>query len=487
MKRITSVALLLTIVSMTAMAGGLLHNTNQHIAFMRMMARGASHEIDAVYTNPAGLAFMDHDGWTLSLNIQSATQSRDALTTFALFPEADHTRLYKGKASAPVIPSLYGAYKKNRWTFSGFFGFTGGGGKCNFDSGLPVFDASIMAGFYAQTAALKMAMAENPLVAPVLADPRVAGLLPLTADKYDINSSMRGRQYIYGLQLGATYKILDWMSAYVGGRMNYFDGNYSGFVKVMPKPEMAATVQQIAMSYPALAPTLSGLMNQNGEMANIELDCNQTGWGVTPIIGLDLVWKGFTLAAKYEFKTNLNIENDTKKATAEPAAFEAALDDYKHGVNTPSDLPAVFYAALGYEFIPKKLRATVEYHYYDDKHAEMAHDKQKHLRHGTHEVLAGVEWDINKTFTVSAGAQNTDYGLSDAYQTHTSFSCDSYSIGFGGAVNLSEKVKLNVGYFWTTYKDYDRSETDYFGTTLPGKDTYSRTNKVFGAGIDFKF
>ena len=54
-------------------------------------------------------------------------------------------------------------------------------------------------------------------------------------------------------------------------------------------------------------------------------------------------------------------------------------------------------------------------------------------------------------------------------------------------MNLSEKVKLNVGYFWTTYKDYDRSETDYFGTTLPGKDTYSRTNRVFGAGIDFKF
>ncbi|MBQ3732145.1 MAG: hypothetical protein II905_10370, partial [Muribaculaceae bacterium] len=116
MKRITALALSLTTVGMSALAGGLLHNTNQHIAFMRMMARGASHEIDAVYTNPAGLAFMDHEGWTLSLNIQSASQSRNALTTFDLFPEADHTRLYKGKAEAPVIPSLYGAYKKDRWT-----------------------------------------------------------------------------------------------------------------------------------------------------------------------------------------------------------------------------------------------------------------------------------------------------------------------------------------------------------------------------------
>ena len=118
----------------------------------------------------------------------------------------------------------------------------------------------------------------------------------------------------------------------------------------------------------------------------------------------------------------------------------------------------------------------------------MAKDKQKALRHGTHEVLAGVEWDINKTFTVSAGAQRTDYGLSDKYQSNTSFSCDSYSIGFSGAINVSKNVKLNVGYFWTTYKDYKRSEPDnYFGTTMAGSDTYSRTNKVFGVGVDYKF
>ncbi|MBR6946770.1 MAG: hypothetical protein IKH53_02330 [Muribaculaceae bacterium] len=482
MKRITTLVLSLTTVGLSALAGGLLHNTNQHIAFMRMMARGASHEIDAVYTNPAGLAFMDHDGWTLSLNIQSASQRRDVLTTFALFPEADHTRLYKGKAEAPVLPSLYGAYKKDRWTFSGFFGITGGGGKCDFDSGLPMFDAAVMAGVAAQT---------KPLITRF---PQADDLFPqhyVDPSFYDIESAMKGRQYIFGLQLGGTYKILDWMSAYAGFRMNYFNGNYSGHISASANDKLKGAVGQmlpLVQQYaPEYVPVLSGMAGEGG-LAKVALDCSQTGWGVTPIIGVDLVWKGFTLAAKYEFKTNLNIENDNKTFENDvPDAFKEKMADYKHGVNTPSDLPAVFYAALGYEFIPHKLRATVEYHYYDDKHAEMAHGKQKALRHGTHEVLAGVEWDINKMFTVSAGAQNTDYGLSDQFQTHTSFSCDSYSIGFGGAVNLSEKVKLNVGYFWTTYKDYDRSETDYFGTTLPGKDTYSRTNKVFGAGIDFKF
>ena len=138
-----------------AWAGGLLHNTNQSIHFVRMMARGATHEIDGVYTNPAGLAFMDHEGWSLSLNIQSASQTRDVLTYFPLFPEADHTHLYKGKAEAPVVPSLYGAYKRDRWVFSGFFGFTGGGGKCDFDSGLPMFDAAVMAGVKDKTQTLR--------------------------------------------------------------------------------------------------------------------------------------------------------------------------------------------------------------------------------------------------------------------------------------------------------------------------------------------
>ncbi len=489
MKKIYTFLALATIAT-ASWAGGLLHNTNQSIAWQRMMARGATTEIDGVFTNPAGTAFLDHEGWTLSLNIQSASQKRDVLATFPLFPTEDHTQKYHGTASAPVIPSLYAAYKRGKWAYSAFMGFTGGGGKCSFTNGLPVFNASIMAGFYSQTAD----MAQNPVLQPLIAaDPRVAGLLPLTADKYEINSAMKGRQYIYGLQLGAAYQFNKHWSAFAGFRLNYFDGNYNGFVKVQPKPEVLQTVQQLATAYPVLAPTLSSMVNDKGEMVNIALDCNQTGWGITPILGVNYKTGPLTLAAKYEFKTNLNIENDTKELVAEPAAFENALDSYKDGVNTPNDLPSVLYVAASYEIIPDKLRAAVEYHYYDDKHAEMAGDKQKALRHGTHEVLTGLEWDINKMFTISGGFQNTDYGLSDGFQTHTAFSCDSYSLGFGGAINVTEKIRINLGYFWTTYKDYTKNmpaeEGGYMGigSSLPGKDVYSRTNKVFGIGVDFKF
>ena len=491
MKRILTTALLLSAMS-SVWAGGLLHNTNQSIAWQRMMARGATNEIDGIYTNPAGTAFLDHEGWTLSLNIQSATQSRDALATFPLFPTEDHTQLYKGKASAPVIPSLYAAYKRDKWAFSGFFGFTGGGGKCSFERGLPMFDAQVMAGIYSKTGSL---LASQPALKAMV------GADAITPNMYNINSSMKGRQYIYGFQLGSAYQFNHHWSTYLGLRLNYFDGNYVGHVDAtigdaLRQRAQAAMATLSPEQQAAYAPTVSAL-SQEGGLTHIALDCNQTGWGVTPILGVNYKTGPLTLAAKYEFKTKLSIENDTKKleATAMGQASEelekAMQASYGHGVNTPNDLPAVLYVAAGYEIIPKKLRAAVEYHFYDDKHAGMANDKQKYLTHGTHEVLAGMEWDINRIFTVSAGFQNTDYGLSDDYQTHTAFSCDSYSLGFGGAVNLSSKLRLNIGYFWTTYKDYTKvvpaGTPGYCNTTLAGKDVYSRTNKVFGIGVDYKF
>ena len=118
---------------------------------------------------------------------------------------------------------------------------------------------------------------------------------------------------------------------------------------------------------------------------------------------------------------------------------------------------------------------------------KMAGDRQKQLTHGTQEVLAGLEYDINDKFTISCGGQHTDYGLSDGYQQNTSFACDSWSVGLGGAVNLNKHLRLNAGYFCSLYTDYDKHQQQYQGTPFPGTETYSRTNHVIGLGFDYKF
>ena len=68
------------ILATTSWAGGLMTNTNYHIAFDRMMARGASFDVDAAFSNPAGLVW-GHEGWQVSLNFQKPWQDRDIQLT----------------------------------------------------------------------------------------------------------------------------------------------------------------------------------------------------------------------------------------------------------------------------------------------------------------------------------------------------------------------------------------------------------------------
>ena len=424
--------MLILTISTSAFAGGYITNTNQHIAFLRMLARGASIDIDGVYSNPAGLVFLD-DGVYFAFNSQSAFQTRSITTSFTLFPEG--TRYYKGTASAPVIPSFQFAYKMGDWAFSGSFAITGGGGKAKFDNGLPMFDSKVIAGLEANN---------------------------ITTAMYAMNSSMIGKQYIFGVQLGASYKISEYLSVFGGGRINLVSSGYVGYMNTTANP-----------GYDAIAPFLP----------QIELDCDQSGWGITPIIGADFKYGKWNLGMKYEFKANIDIENKANK-NSDP---DGALIAYKDGVKTPNDIPALLTAALGYEILPT-LRTTIEYHRFFDKQAGMAGGKEKTLTGGTNEYLIGAEWDITKMVTVSSGYQKTDFGLSDDFQSDVSFSCDSYSIGFGGAVKLSPKFTLNVAYFWTKYSDYTKKmDTGYNGMPFPGTDIYSRTNIVFGIGVNIKF
>lgn len=113
MKRTILAVMVFITSAISTYAGGLMTNTNYHIAFNRMMARGASFDIDAAYSNPAGLAW-GHEGWQLSLNFQKPWQNRDIETTIPGFLGKDFNMTYKGKASAPIVPALFAAYKHDR-------------------------------------------------------------------------------------------------------------------------------------------------------------------------------------------------------------------------------------------------------------------------------------------------------------------------------------------------------------------------------------
>ncbi|MDO4461252.1 MAG: hypothetical protein Q4C30_01960 [Bacteroidia bacterium] len=480
--RISTLAIAFSL-SVFAFAGGYLTNTNQHASFLRMIARGASVSLDGVYSNPAGLSFLEDEKVYLSLTIQSAYQNRDIESQSLVFANSqtpDGKRSYHGKAAAPIVPSIHFAYRKGDWTIASALAITGGGGKASFDQGLPLFEASAIG---------LMTKESNG---------------KLTSDMYDISSAMDGKQYIMGLTLGLGRKINEHLSVFAGGRMNYFMGGYVGHLKVNIKDGViealgqqivteaykqlvaAGMDQAMAMQHAmTMAQQQGAAMLQKLESSAISLDCDQTGWGLTPIIGVFGRLGIVDLAAKYEFLTNLNIENSTNKLER-PASAAELLKPYENGVNTPNDIPSLLTLSAGVNILPT-LRATAEWHFYDDKNARMAGGKQKTLKRGTFEYLAGVEWDALDRLTISGGYQKTDYGLSDEYQSDTSFACDSYSLGFGAKVKLSEKMAMDIAYFWTTYDDYTKVSENYNGLGVKGVDVYSRTNKVFGVSLEYKF
>ncbi|MCL2651454.1 MAG: aromatic hydrocarbon degradation protein [Candidatus Azobacteroides sp.] len=505
------------------LAGGLLTNTNQSVHFLRNPARDASTEIDAVYTNPAGLANLSGDGFHFSLNNQSAFQTRTTTSTFepfALFGE-NATKEYKGTAKALVIPSLLAAYKTEKWVFSGSFAVVGGGGTLTFDKGLPSFEA----------------MVASQIAAPLTQLSQASQAFGGPSGGYSVDMRLKGSSITYGVQLGATYKINDMFSAFVGGRVNIVDNSYEGYLRNVqitgglgdfftgaanmanvaasnlqpavdggfgnaPLSALGLPAEQIALMAAGLGMTAEQLGNlpvsqvqnalssaaaQAGGAAagvslleagasatDLQLNTKQTGLGVAPILGVNFNWNKLNVGVKYEFKTSLTLKNDTKVNTT-------PMPDFDNDFKTPYDIPALLTVGAQYAIIPS-VKVSAGYHHFFDSGAKMADDKQKYINGGISEYLFGAEWQIDPMFLVSAGGQVTRTGVTDPYQADMNFSLNSYSIGFGGAVNVSESVRINIAYFFTNYDDW--SKTPGGGTTT---DVFSRTNKVFGVGVDFRF
>lgn len=526
--------------SSATFAGGLLTNTNQHVAFNRMMSREASIGIDGVYYNPAGVVFMG-EGSHLALNWQMAYQTRTIKNDYKLFTNNVNNpttpRDFKGKAFAPVIPSFQYAYNKGRWSLQGNFALTGGGGKCTFDNGLGSFEKIV-----GETAMGAIGLAgaidhvANTLLTPGYITPEnkvdPSKFNPMFTDNkyfgskgdYSFNSYMHGRQYYFGLSAGAAYKVSDNFSVYAGLRGIYATCNYYGYVKDIKVGNMPL--------YQVLDPS-----KENS--ANIELSCDQSGIGFTPMLAVDYKTGRWNFSAKYEFKTRMRLKNKsvnklpsignlddnlkdqmtrtlqnkglpqeqamqissailTDKNVVKTTAglkqqfdskINEALGEYADGKKIAGDIPSLLTVGVGYSPIDE-LHINVGFHWFDDYNATSYNNRNKLLKkRGTLEFNAGVEYDVTKKITVSTGWQNTNYGLTDKYMDDKSFVVGSNSVGVGGVYHITKKLDFTVAYFHTFYNHVKTSEevTLAPGKTVTYNSDYTRNNSAFAAGVNITF
>ena len=501
---------MLTAITTTATAGGILTNTNQSIDFLRNPARDAAIGLDGVYSNPAGVAFLP-EGFHLGFNWQYAHQTRTITSNNPVFALGRKNsgltkKTFEGVADAPCIPSIQAAYNKGDWSIQFNFSIPGGGGSCEFADGLGSFE-SVVGGIANQLAGLdKLATALGETA------PGVSG--------YDMDGYMQGRQYYFGFQLGAAYKITPDLAVYGGLRLLYGNatykakisniqvktaGGYVDFGSFMQSatalvdggistvntnlaqvnariaqygelPELVAMKAQLEGMGAQLQGTSQSLNALQKYTQGVNLLCNQSSVGVAPIIGIDYRFGKFNIAAKYEFKTQIHMKNES---TVNEASEIAAVNKFRDGEKVDEDSPAQLAVGAMWN-VTDAVRLNIGYHHFFDKKANWYNNTQDLLGGDTNEYLAGAEWDITDRLTVSTGVQVTRYQLTDEYMNDMSFVVNSSSVGFGFNYKASDIVTLKAGYFQTNYEYYDRVTS----TEPLISDSFTRTNRVLGIGCE---
>lgn len=507
MKRMIVLAAAICTAAFTAKAGGYVTNTNQNVAFLRNPAQNAVIGVQGAYFNPAGIGFMDN-GWHLAFDVQSALQRRYTTSTYeplkyGVDNEGRGYKKYTGKSFVPALPHLSLAFKHDNLFASFHFGVVSGGGKAKYDQGLGSFEAPV---------AMIPALINN-----------LAGTQMVTG--YDADINLTGEQYNFAGQLNIGYKIGSKWSVSAGVRLNYISNYYVGSlrnIQLQYRGQMlpAANVLGAAVSAISggLIPTETAVGMVGGLVSDKELDAHQKDIAWTPILSVDYKTGRFNFSARYEFNTNVRLNNDTKANTT-------GISQFDDGKEIAADIPGNINIGAEYSVKPN-FRVALGANYYFDKQSKQynnetdLNDKQNYLKHNSFEILGGLEYDLSDVVTLSIGANSSTFGFgNDAkYISDLSYTTSSISGGLGARFNVNPKVAIDLGIYKTFFMHFTKEQADYGGNgaliaaklspvlgqlapavpglaekldiknlQIPGQDDFYRTSIVGGIGVTFKF
>ena len=464
-------ALAAMVLAASAFAGGPMTNTNQSASFLRSVARGTTYEADAVYFNPAGTAFMEN-GFHLGIGNQIARQTRTISSTYAPFAmgaanNGAFTKVFTGKAFAAFIPSLHLTYKHNDWAVMAGVGVNGGGGTLEFADGLGSFERqfSVLPGAVSQLGAA----------------------MGLTANQYAMDMYLKGSSMTLAFNVGASYKITDWLSAAALVRFSPTNNSYTGHMKnIQINPTLPAVGLSGAMMPAAdffgmvgqLNPAMAEQAAQYAAMTSDHiLEVEQKGFTVSPILALAFHKGNWDASVKYEFEMGTELKIKSSDASAKDPVINGI---FPNGATVKAETPALLAAAVSRQCGPVKVSA--EWHHFFDKNAENSFSPA--VKGNTNEYLLGAEWAISERWLISAGAQRTQLNLDENAYSDMNFSLSAWSFGAGFSYQICDLMRLNLGYMPTLY---DTATAKGKASGLDFTDHYSRTSHAVGIGLDFRF
>jgi long-chain fatty acid transport protein len=406
---------LIVVFASTCLFGQLVTNTNQSAIYYRLLSRNGTIDLDAVYYNPAGLAFMK-DGWHFSLSNQTIDQEKSITNAFPLLNSSE----YIGEVKVPIFPNAYAVYKSGKLAFALGFGPNAGGGTADFKTGLPDFEVPL---------------SQLPML--------ISGFgLPTTSYSADI--AFKGKSIFLGIQANVTYAFSDTFALSGGLRYIMAGNTYEGHINdVMVDPyhplvNPTAQMMPAPQFFTAIGQPLYAAMT-----SDVTVDVKQTGTAIVPIIGLSFrPNEKWTIGARYEMKGKLTLTNET---TVDGSGM------FPDGEENRNDIPAIFAIGTDYQ-LTDWLKATFSYNMYFEKQANLG-GAENLVDSNTYSYAGGLEFSLTKGILLSAGYLHTQMGLDPQYQSGMSFELTSDTIGFGGRICLGPSFDIDLGVIFVSYKD----------------------------------
>ena len=238
-----------------------------------------------------------------------------------------------------------------------------------------------------------------------------------------------------------------------------------------------------------LASTATTLNATAGQLGDKEVNTEQTGAGITPILGVNISPnEDWNIAIKYEHKTYMNLTNNT------------TVDDlglFPDGAKVNSDVPGILGLGLGYKGLDW-LEAQLSYTMYFNKGVDWGYNtrdmaiwrdvdptkiRHREIDKNGYELGLGLQFNLSDNFAISVGGLYGDMGVADSYQSDFSYSNPSMTWGGGIKWSITDRLILDAGFSDTFYKD----QTVTFNDPDVGnyKETLGKTTLNFAAGLSY--
>ncbi|HJV48368.1 MAG TPA: hypothetical protein VJ549_03740 [Geothrix sp.] len=464
-------------------AGGIFYNSNQSAEYFRTFDRNSAIDnADIVYYNMAGTVKLGQ-GWTFNLSNQSIFQKATVETKGN--PVVGDRR-YESTNPVLLIPNLYAAYRQGDWAFFSGIETIGATAVRDWKNGLPTLDlyGKQMAGYGGLKSNLigMDAAAASLASGHTLAQAQAAGVAAgLSADYFTAQSSLKGSSYYLAWRHGAAYRLNDYVSVALAGRL------------VTARQDIVGRVDA-ACTY-----------NQNGHDLRSQslaiVDTTAKANGYSGEIGIDLFPSDrVVMNLTFEDSTKLNFTTRVRDGKDGNGLF---VD----GQQGHLDLPKVLRFGLGVQVTPD-LRASVGANRYFEGSVDFSmlnnpanHNDYTKDYKDTTEESAALEYRLSAPWLLSFGVNFNQIGQKKTSTIDTSIPgahANYVSIGAGFQYTASDQWKFNFGVghtrFISTYENADvqgdqtlQTAFQTQGVAINPRKEYDKQYLIVAFGVNYRF